>query len=90
VKRAITKDGGSVAYGNTDCHYNGFDDNKELKNGNWVEPMIIEGIDTDSLTHQQEFLGPVFNLYKVITQKHALDLANKTDYGLSAAIYTEN
>jgi acyl-CoA reductase-like NAD-dependent aldehyde dehydrogenase len=52
--------------------------------------MIIENIDTDSQTHRQEFLGPIFNLYKVISQKHALDLANKNDFGLSAAIFTEN
>ena len=79
-----------MAYGNPDCDYNGFDDDKELINGNWVEPMIIENIDIDSKTHREEFLGPVFNLYKVISQKHALDLANKNDFGLSAAIFTEN
>lgn len=67
MKRAIEKDGGTVAYGNPNCNYDGFKDDKELKNGNWVEPMVIENIDTDSESHKEEFLGPVFNLYKVIS-----------------------
>lgn len=56
-----------MAYGNPNCNYDGFKDDKELKNGNWVEPMVIENIDIDSESHKEEFLGPVFNLYKVIS-----------------------
>ena len=40
-----------MAYGNPNCDYDGFNSNKELMNGNWVEPMIIEGIDIESPTH---------------------------------------
>ena len=52
--------------------------------------MIIENIDTDSPSYQEEFFGPVFNLYKAKSKKQAIDLANKSEYGLSAAVFTQN
>jgi succinate-semialdehyde dehydrogenase/glutarate-semialdehyde dehydrogenase len=63
---------------------------ENLRNGNFVEPMVVEGIDTDSKSWHEEFFGPIFNLFKAQSQKHALDLANKSDFGLSAAVFTEN
>jgi acyl-CoA reductase-like NAD-dependent aldehyde dehydrogenase len=37
---------------------------ESLRNGNFVAPMVVEGIDTDSKSFHEEFFGPVFNLYK--------------------------
>lgn len=64
--------------------------NEELAKGNFYAPLVIENIDTNSATFGEEFFGPVFNLYMAKSQKQALDLANKSDYGLSAAIFTKN
>ena len=40
--------------------------------------------------YTEEFFGPVFNLFKVDSSKEALDLANKSDYGLASTIFTED
>lgn len=32
----------------------------------------------------------MFNLYKINDHKQACDLANKSDYGLSASVFTQN
>jgi succinate-semialdehyde dehydrogenase/glutarate-semialdehyde dehydrogenase len=61
-----------------------------MKNGNFFSPMVLENIDTDSPSWTEEFFGPVFNIFKATSQKNALDLANKSDYGLSAAVFTQN
>jgi succinate-semialdehyde dehydrogenase/glutarate-semialdehyde dehydrogenase len=86
IRKSIDRDGGSLAYGNLDYEHS----DPLLKNGNFVEPMVVEGINTDSKSWHEEFFGPVFNLYKASSQKHALDLANKSDFGLSSAVFTEN
>jgi len=52
--------------------------------------MVLEGMNTDSVAYTEEYFGPVFNLYKVDSSKEALDLANKSDYGLASTIFTED
>lgn len=66
------------------------EDNKELTNGNFVDAIVLEGMNPDSEVYNEEFFGPVFNLFKVDSSKEALDLANKSDYGLASTIFTED
>ena len=65
-------------------------DDPELRNGNFVDAMLLENMCTDSQAYREEYFGPVFNLFKVDTSKEALDLANKSDYGLASTIFTED
>ena len=51
--------------------------------------MMLEGMDHDSESYREELFGPVFNLFKVDSSKEALDLANKSDYGLASTIFTD-
>jgi len=62
----------------------------ELENGNFVDAVVLEGMNPDSKVYNEEFFGPVFNLFKVDSSKEALDLANKSDYGLASTIFTED
>ena len=62
----------------------------ELERGNFVDVMLMEGMDDMSKIYREELFGPVFNLFKVNSSKEALDLANKSDYGLSSTIFTED
>ena len=62
----------------------------ELANGNFVDAMLLEGLDTDSQAYREEFFGPVFNLFKVDSSKDALELANKSEYGLASTVFTED
>ena len=66
------------------------EDNEELANGNFVDAIVLEGMNPDSKVYHEEFFGPVFNLFKVDSSKEALDLANKSDYGLASTIFTED
>ena len=56
----MKNDGATIAYG--DPNYKHKD--PALANGNFLEPMVIENIDTDSPTWNEEFFGPCFNLFK--------------------------
>ena len=65
-------------------------EDKELENGSYFSPVVLEDMDTDSAIYNEEMFGPVFNLFRVDSSKEAMDLANKSDYGLSAAIFTKD
>jgi len=41
-----------------------------------MEPIVTEGMSTDSPSFHTEFFGPVFNLFKGLTPKECLDLGN--------------
>ena len=86
VKRAMGEGGAKLTYG--DLKYKMEDE--ELMNGNFVSPVLLEGMDTDSKIYGEEIFGPAFSLFKVDTSKEALDLANKSDFGLSSTIFTED
>ena len=51
---------------------------------------MLENMNPESEVYCEEFFGPVFNLFKVDSSKEALDLANKSDYGLAATVFTED
>ena len=65
-------------------------EDETLAKGNFVSPFVIENVEPDSQTYKEEFFGPVFNLFKVDSSKEALDLANKSDYGLASTIFTDD
>ncbi len=62
----------------------------ELKEGYYIEPTIIEGLSSDCTINHQEIFGPVVSLIPFTTEKEVITMANSTEYGLSASIFTEN
>jgi len=62
----------------------------ELSNGFYVEPTIFEVASQDAQITRKEIFGPVITLIKVSSFEEAIKLANDTEYGLSAAIFTTN
>lgn len=60
------------------------------ENGYFIEPTIIEGLGPNCKTNTEEIFGPVVTLQPFHTIKEALELANATDYGLAASIWTNN
>lgn len=59
-------------------------------NGYFIEPTVIEGLGADCQTNQEEIFGPVVTLQSFKTEEEALSLANATQYGLAATIWTSN
>lgn len=59
--------------------------------GGWFfPPTIIEGLNMDAQTNQDEIFGPIVTLMPFSTEQEAVYLANHTRYGLSACVMTEN
>lgn len=63
---------------------------KNLENGYFINPTIFENVRNDMTIAQEEIFGPVLALIKVKDFNEAVEVANDTEYGLSASIYTEN
>lgn len=58
--------------------------------GGWfVQPTVIEGLGPQCQTNQQEIFGPVITLQPFNSDAEALQLANATEYGLAASLWTE-
>ncbi|MCG7335217.1 aldehyde dehydrogenase family protein [Sporosarcina sp. ACRSM] len=61
---------------------------KDGLNGYFVEPTVFENVTADMALAREEIFGPVLALMKVETIEEALELANDSEYGLSASIFT--
>ncbi len=60
------------------------------KDGYFVEPTVIEGLAQTCRTNQEEIFGPVVTLQAFDSEDQALELANATDYGLAASIWSQD
>lgn len=58
--------------------------------GSFFEPTLIDGVDPQSAIAQEEVFGPVLVSLAFDTEAEAVDLANATEYGLIAAVWTAN
>jgi succinate-semialdehyde dehydrogenase / glutarate-semialdehyde dehydrogenase len=72
VKRAIDKGAEVVVGGKRD--------------GNFFEPTILTGIKPGDEASQEEFFGPVAQVYKVGSEEEAVELANQTPFGLGSYV----
>ncbi len=58
--------------------------------GHFIAPTVIEGLDAQCRTNQEEIFGPVVTLMPFRQEEEVIDYANSTAYGLSATIWTGN
>lgn len=56
--------------------------------GWFVAPTVIEGLGPDCATNRDEIFGPVVTLQPFDSDDEALALANASDYGLAASVWT--
>ena len=56
--------------------------------GYFIEPTIIEGLPQACRTNSEEIFGPVVSLIPFNTEEDALAMANATEYGLAASVWT--
>ncbi|MBS9721370.1 NAD-dependent succinate-semialdehyde dehydrogenase [Tianweitania sp. BSSL-BM11] len=58
--------------------------------GYFYPPTVLENVPTDADIAFEEIFGPVAPVYKFETEEEAIRLANDTEYGLAAYIYSRD
>ena len=56
----------------------------------FYEPTILTGVTPDMAVSREETFGPVVSVYSFTDDDHAVALANATEYGLGASIWTRD
>ncbi len=79
------KEGGKILIGGNIVKLEG-----RCEHGYFIEPTIIEGLDQQCKTNQEEIFGPVITIQAFETEEEALQLANATQYGLAATLWTQD
>ena len=65
-------------------------DDEHFRRGSWFAPLVIRFRSVDDDLAQRELFGPVLGVLTADDLDHAIDLANRTPYGLSAALFTRD
>ncbi|GAA1965740.1 aldehyde dehydrogenase family protein [Amycolatopsis minnesotensis] len=60
----------------------------DLANGNFVSPTIFADVDNSATVAQEEIFGPVLAVVPFDDEEEAVRLANDTEYGLGAGLFT--
>lgn len=63
---------------------------KQFERGYWIEPTVFGEVTQDMRIAREEIFGPVLSVMKWRTTEEAIALANATEYGLTAAIWTND
>jgi len=56
----------------------------------FYQPAVIENIVDGSTPTTDEFFGPVFSMFRVKSEADAITLANDTEWGLGAAVFSKD
>lgn len=79
------QEGGNVLCGGETLQVPG-----RCEKGWFFAPTVLEGLGGHCRTNQEEIFGPVVALMPFESEAEALALANGTDYGLAATLWTSN
>ena len=58
--------------------------------GTFFEPTILTGVTREMLIAREETFGPVAPLFRFHTEAEAIEMANDTEFGLAAYVYTRD
>ncbi len=63
---------------------------REDSGGWFVQPTILEGVTHDMAVAREEVFGPVLSVSTFVHADEGIAMANDTDYGLHASVFTSN
>jgi succinate-semialdehyde dehydrogenase/glutarate-semialdehyde dehydrogenase len=58
------------------------------RNGNFFTPTVLTDVTPDNPAYREELFGPIAVVYKVGSEKEAVELANDTPFGLGSYLFT--
>lgn len=61
-----------------------------IAGGNWIQPTIWTGLAESSRVIKEEVFGPCCHIAPFDTEDEVIQLANDTQYGLAATVWTSN
>jgi len=61
----------------------------DYPDGNFLGPIVLDGVTTDMEIAQTEIFGPVLCLSHAADLDEAIEMVNSTEYGNASSIYTE-
>jgi acyl-CoA reductase-like NAD-dependent aldehyde dehydrogenase len=79
-----TREGATLVTGGKRAPYNG------AETGYWIEPTIFDQVKPEHTIAQEEIFGPVLAAVRFSDEEEAIDIANRTIYGLAAGIWTSD
>lgn len=65
-------------------------EDEDLKNGAFMQPTLIAGVNNDARVCQEEIFGPVLVVQKFKDEDEVIKLANDSNYGLGGGVYSKN
>lgn len=60
------------------------------REGNLIEPTLFDYVTTDMRIAWEEPFGPVLPIIRVKDKDEAIEIANRSEYGLQSAVFTQN
>jgi len=60
------------------------------REGNLIYPTLFDNVTTDMRLAWEEPFGPVLPIIRIKNIEEAIDIANKSEYGLQSSVFTQN
>jgi aminomuconate-semialdehyde/2-hydroxymuconate-6-semialdehyde dehydrogenase len=82
------EEGGKIECGGADARPPNLPE--RCANGYWVMPTVVTGLKHDCRCNMEEVFGPFVSIAPFDTEQEAVAVANSTQYGLSASVWSTN
>ncbi len=62
----------------------------EKREGNYIDPMLFDNVTLDMRIAWEEPFGPVLPVIRIKNINEAIEIANKSEYGLQSSVFTKD